>query len=573
MLVPPQQLILINVSEKCLERRDPESFPQGVRYLALSYNWGKVDQLLATTENLDLLSSPNALERPDFHTKIPQVIQDAMRFVEGLGESYLWVDALCIVQDDIDEKQKQIAQMGSIYSNALCTIIALAGLDANTRLAGISLRRVHVDDLKEPVDHGHLLISLLGSRYMERAWTFQERILSRRCLYFTAYGVWFQCKRHVVREKVFHSEPESTRIATGISFGDTMSSLDPLYTLYDARELVKTDASISRTIDQAKSHALWFGCSLGAFMGAVTEYSGKNLTSPADILLAFMGFESALRAEIGWHMIFGIPIEAIGIALLWAPPRRIRRRVLSFVPGAATNSQPPRIPTWSWAAWSGSVDYRLVPFAAVANRQVEWEFDSITLKSDNGSPEEVVLKVDTSGWLTNMHWHPSDGLNKSSLAFNVLSMSTFTVPASSFTLGHFKRRRIPLATLDHRQIRTSETLIFNSTPWNENQLCGAFFGPENFDKDLDLSRCEIISLAQLTSKKDTFELPKTDQFQGLSIEQETYIGGEDADRCIMIVLLAERRVDGEHFERIAIGKMCVSAFNGEVRERKGVNLV
>jgi hypothetical protein len=201
MLVPPQQLILINVSEKCLERRDPESFPQGVRYLALSYNWGKVDQLLATTENLDLLSSPNALERPEFHTKIPQVIQDAMRSVEGLGESYLWVDALCIVQDDIEEKQKQIAQMGSIYSNALCTIIALAGLDANTRLAGISPRRVHVDDLKEPVDHGHLLISLLGSRYMERAWTFQERILSRRCLYFTAYGVWFQCKRHVVRER------------------------------------------------------------------------------------------------------------------------------------------------------------------------------------------------------------------------------------------------------------------------------------------------------------------------------------------------------------------------------------
>jgi hypothetical protein len=41
----------------------------------------------------------------------------------------------------------------------------------------------------------------------------------------------------------------------------------------------------------------------------------------------------------------------------------------------------------------------------------------------------------------------------------------------------------------------------------------------------------------------------------------------------MIVLLAERKVDGAHFERIAIGKMCVSAFNGEVRERKAVSLV
>jgi hypothetical protein len=41
----------------------------------------------------------------------------------------------------------------------------------------------------------------------------------------------------------------------------------------------------------------------------------------------------------------------------------------------------------------------------------------------------------------------------------------------------------------------------------------------------------------------------------------------------MIVLLAERRVDGEHFERIAIGKMCLGAFNGVVRERKAVSLV
>jgi hypothetical protein len=54
-----------------------------------------------------------------------------------IGERYLWVDSLCIVQDDPQEKHGQIANMDAIYGNAILTINAAAGQDANAGLPGV----------------------------------------------------------------------------------------------------------------------------------------------------------------------------------------------------------------------------------------------------------------------------------------------------------------------------------------------------------------------------------------------------------------------------------------------------
>jgi len=57
-----------------------------------------------------------------------------------MGERYLWVDALCIIQDDSMDKEWQIARMGSIYSSAVFTIVAACGVDADAGLPGVRLR-------------------------------------------------------------------------------------------------------------------------------------------------------------------------------------------------------------------------------------------------------------------------------------------------------------------------------------------------------------------------------------------------------------------------------------------------
>ena len=60
-----------------------------------------------------------------------------MILTRTLGLDYLWVDTLCIIQDDEENKMKDIARIGSMYSSAHFTIIAADGDDADHGLRGL----------------------------------------------------------------------------------------------------------------------------------------------------------------------------------------------------------------------------------------------------------------------------------------------------------------------------------------------------------------------------------------------------------------------------------------------------
>jgi hypothetical protein len=62
------------------------------------------------------------------------MIADAIHFVRQIGERYLWIDSLCIVQDDTSQKHGLINNKDLIFSSALLTIIAATGRDANAGL-------------------------------------------------------------------------------------------------------------------------------------------------------------------------------------------------------------------------------------------------------------------------------------------------------------------------------------------------------------------------------------------------------------------------------------------------------
>ncbi|KAM7186269.1 Heterokaryon incompatibility protein (HET) domain containing protein [Naviculisporaceae sp. PSN 640] len=90
------------------------------RYIALSYRWGEGNRLLTT-------KSTYAQHQTSIQIEIvPKTIRDAIHVTRHLGIRYLWVDALCIVQDDEQDWTKEAARMGDIYMNALCTIAAHA---------------------------------------------------------------------------------------------------------------------------------------------------------------------------------------------------------------------------------------------------------------------------------------------------------------------------------------------------------------------------------------------------------------------------------------------------------------
>lgn len=177
-------LILIDAAHRRLVKGDTS-----YRYIALSYVWGKVSTFQTVTANFAELQKNGALIR--LGNKLPRTIRDSIDVVAGLGESYLWVDALCIVQDG-PSKATEISRMDEVYGEAVLTIVACAGVDANAELPGLisgsrpSRQNCEIIDGMRLVNKLPELSGLLqASRWESRGWTFQERILSRRSLYFT----------------------------------------------------------------------------------------------------------------------------------------------------------------------------------------------------------------------------------------------------------------------------------------------------------------------------------------------------------------------------------------------------
>jgi hypothetical protein len=163
-------LYFVDVLFNCLTR-----IPSGGRYVALSYVWGSVKSIQSYRCTIEQLKKPGSLRLSCFQP--PAVVNDAISLVSDIGERYLWVDSLCILQDDGDHKQAAINQMNLIYENALLTITAAEGTDATTGLPGVGCRprsqrqRCDLIGPRLRMIVPHSLEALERSKWASRAWT------------------------------------------------------------------------------------------------------------------------------------------------------------------------------------------------------------------------------------------------------------------------------------------------------------------------------------------------------------------------------------------------------------------
>jgi hypothetical protein len=147
-------------------------------------------------------------------TSLPQTIRDAISVTRELGIRFLWVDALCIVQDSLhgEDWHAEASKMRDVYSNALVTISAESTKDA--RSGFLSHRS------SEPTNRCFKLPYLLvngdqcGSVYLQqvpvpsyyysylsyRAWAFQERGLSMRVLEYRHDMISLTCRTGMIAE-------------------------------------------------------------------------------------------------------------------------------------------------------------------------------------------------------------------------------------------------------------------------------------------------------------------------------------------------------------------------------------
>jgi hypothetical protein len=174
------------------------------RYLALSHCWGAV--LHVKTMTATLSSHLQSIKEES----LSQLLRDAVKITRLLGHRYLWVDALCIIQDDATDWKREAAMMGSVYENAYLTIAATDGRDGNYSLLN-SEHDVFVDSYivelpcnSNDSDQGSLFFRprqapetdqpcIDASPLNKRAWVTQERILSRRILHYAQGMIYWEC--------------------------------------------------------------------------------------------------------------------------------------------------------------------------------------------------------------------------------------------------------------------------------------------------------------------------------------------------------------------------------------------
>jgi hypothetical protein len=95
------------------------------RYAALSYTWGSREQYCLNQRNTSIVENEGYLDT--IKGLLGPTVTDAIKICSSLKIQYLWIDSLCIVQDDAEAKQSQIDSMDQIYSNAYVTLVAAAG--------------------------------------------------------------------------------------------------------------------------------------------------------------------------------------------------------------------------------------------------------------------------------------------------------------------------------------------------------------------------------------------------------------------------------------------------------------
>lgn len=146
------------------------------RYAALSYVWGGVSSMRLTTANKAQLLLPGSIKK--VKSLLPLTLRDALLLTQRLGIRYLWIDSLCLVQNDSEDVQRGVQVMDRVYENAWLTIIAACGYDANAGLPGLS--SVSRRPSKSVVEvrpgmtlglHTSLDRLIRASAYDSRAWT------------------------------------------------------------------------------------------------------------------------------------------------------------------------------------------------------------------------------------------------------------------------------------------------------------------------------------------------------------------------------------------------------------------
>lgn len=298
------------------------------KYVALSYCWGPATDTF-TLNNHTMKEMLNGIDE----TQLVAAHCDTIALSRHLGIRYIWIDALCIVQGDKQDWERESKLMARVYGNAALTIIA--GRSGDARHSFIANQYKQLAPCCEfPLGDnglGIVRVGLLRSKEYgiteTRGWCCQEKRLSRRVVLFGEEQLLFFCRTSNYTEDYINHN------------GKTVS----LYGLLNA-----TDGHPQLRKDRLLEH----------WDNIVMDFSKRQLSNPHDIFAALASITAPISEALQSRYLAGIWEFDLIRGLLWRPGYRVTKFL-----GPATRPLPTRFapapviraPSWSWAAIQGAV--------------------------------------------------------------------------------------------------------------------------------------------------------------------------------------------------------------------------
>ncbi|KAL9111741.1 MAG: hypothetical protein Q9227_003800 [Pyrenula ochraceoflavens] len=326
-----------------------ETRGQHGRYVALSYCWGGFTGFRTLTGNYQ-----ERLNNIDLK-ELPPVFAQAVRLTRALNIRYLWIDAVCIIQDDSEDWTREAAKMSDIYWYTACrfavtssrsplegfwpprritTSVLVPNLrdaskfgdkDSNSQLY-LTLPKFYVDD----VDKNHL---------NTRGWVLQERLLAPCTIHFTRDQIYCEDESDICGEDWVR------RHFTWLSCIDKLSQNSPI-DLFSRRQEIPDE--IESYFPKEEYHIVphpWLKipeifsrCHLTYQTDRLTAVAGlvhRKQTDEYRDVKNFLGlWANNLHVELAW--------VAATVSSKCAGIKHIRRLGL---------------PSWTWIAYDGPIDF------------------------------------------------------------------------------------------------------------------------------------------------------------------------------------------------------------------------
>lgn len=303
------------------------------RYVALSYVWGTArDQIVEHIDHCVLGVNSTIITE-----SLPQTIRDALRVTAGLGERYLWVDCLCIKQSDPSDLVEQIGLMDRIYENAVVTIVTSTTTNIHSQIPGLrsysrvkSTSEVKIDGRVVKAVCAASVVGEFHGPWSSRAWTYQEWLLSPRCLFFSKNQILFRCQLLSGLESFLPPR------------ADHFPSIGAMPRFW-AERLCDEIALPRLPLDMTS----W---NFGTYAELVRDYTNRILSRDTDIISAFAGLMSKLEYCTEMTFVEGLPQKDLLNALTWTTVYSSR---FSEAPCVRRQHRP----SWAWDGWISTIRY------------------------------------------------------------------------------------------------------------------------------------------------------------------------------------------------------------------------